>query len=113
MIDIEQKYKIVIDRPIGYIDAFNNQYKINYGYIPLILGGDGEGQDVYIIDEIVPLGECEKYIIAIVHRNDDVETKWIGSSNKNISETEIWSKIYFIEQHFDSYIEMLNQSYTL
>ncbi len=26
--------KVTIDRPIGYIDSFNNIYPINYGFVP-------------------------------------------------------------------------------
>ena len=36
---------IIIDRPIGYIHRKENYaltYPINYGYIPDVLGGDGE-----------------------------------------------------------------------
>lgn len=104
---MESKYKIIVDRPTGYVDSFGNEYKINYGYIPGIIGGDGEEQDVYIIDETEPMTSTEKPIIAIIHRKDDVETKWIAASDKEISEEEIWSKINFIEQYFDSSLERL------
>lgn len=43
--------KVTIDRPIGYIDSFNNTYPINYGFVPGIIGGDGEEQDVYVISK--------------------------------------------------------------
>ncbi|MEI6284864.1 MAG: hypothetical protein WCP79_00050 [Bacillota bacterium] len=34
--------EIIIDRPVGYVDNFNNIYPVNYGYVPGIIGGDGE-----------------------------------------------------------------------
>lgn len=50
----------------------------------------------------------EKYtgtIIAIVHRNDDVEEKWIvAPKGLFYSKDEIREQIYFQEQYFDSEI---------
>lgn len=50
---MDKFYQVIIDRPIGYIDKFGNQYPINYGYVPNLLAGDGEEQDVYIISKAV------------------------------------------------------------
>ncbi len=50
---MDKVYQVIIDRPIGYIDKFGNQYPINYGYVPNLLAGDGEEQDVYIISKAV------------------------------------------------------------
>lgn len=76
---MRKSYTAVIDRPIGYQDRYENNYPINYGYIPNLIGGDGEWQDVYIISENVsaPLELFEGELVAIIHRADDVETKWI------------------------------------
>ncbi len=48
---MDKVYQVIIDRPIGYIDKFGNQYPINYGYVPNLLAGDDEEQDVYIISK--------------------------------------------------------------
>ena len=76
-----QKLKVRVDRPIGYKDDFDNIYPLNYGYIPGIIGGDGEEQDVYILSNTIkgPIDEFIGKLIAIVHRNDDVEEKWVVS----------------------------------
>lgn len=76
---MRQSYTAVIDSPIVYQDRYGNNYPINYGYIPNLIGGDGEWQDVYIISENVsaPLEVFEGELVAIIHRADDVETKWI------------------------------------
>lgn len=76
---IRQSYTTVIDRAIGYQDRYGNNYPINYGYIPNLIGGDGKWQDVYIISENVsdPLEVFEGELVAIIHRADDVEAKWI------------------------------------
>ncbi len=43
-------FSAIIDRFVGFEDSFGNVYPINYGYIPEMMGGDGEEQwDVYIL----------------------------------------------------------------
>ncbi len=97
------KHRVIIDRPIGYIDNFGNSYPINYGYVPGIIADDGEEQDVYILDEDTPISEYEGVVIAKVIRANDVEDKWVMANN-NYTEKEIWEKVKFIEQYFDSKI---------
>ena len=103
-------YRAIIDRPIGYQDSFGNRYPINYGYIPDLFAGDSEEQDVYIISEKIrePLESFEGELIAVIHRQDDVEDKWVlTSTNENITIEDIKEKTYFLEQYFDSTIELL------
>src|SRR6185369_2641156 len=48
--------KVVVDRPAGFVQRgvgddgkeWERVYKIDYGYIPNTLGGDGEGRDVFL-----------------------------------------------------------------
>lgn len=106
-----QKLKIIIDRPMGYKDDFDNVYPINYGYVPGIIGGDGEEQDVYILSNKVkgPIDKFTGKLIAIVHRNDDIEEKWVVTSeDENYTKEQIREQINFMEQWFDSKIELLN-----
>jgi len=108
-----QKLKVKVDRPIGYKDDFDNVYPINYGYIPGIIGGDGEEQEVYILSNTVkgPIDEFIGKLIAIVHRNDDVEEKWVVTSeDEKYTKEQIREQIHFIEQWFDSDIELLNSA---
>ena len=71
--------KVVVDRPLGSYHPKHKDmyYTINYGYIEGIIAPDGEEQDAYIIgvDELVK--EFVGRIIAIIHRNNDVEEKWV------------------------------------
>ncbi|MBQ3901493.1 MAG: hypothetical protein II736_07220, partial [Clostridia bacterium] len=44
--------RIVIDRPLGYVhkkEKYTLVYPINYGFIPGVIGGDGDEQDVYLL----------------------------------------------------------------
>ena len=65
-------FSAVIDRPVGFKDSFGNVYPINYGYIPELMGGDGEEQDVYIVshDQQQPLEKFTGKLVAIIHRRD-------------------------------------------
>ena len=102
--------KIEIDRPIGYIhkkETYALTYPINYGYIPGVIGGDGEELDVYLlgVNEAVEDFECE--IIAIAHRHNDVEDKLVGAPvGVMFSEAEIADAINVQEQYYDTEIEM-------
>ena len=99
---------IGIDRPIGYVHKKDMVYPINYGYIPGVLGGDGEEMDVYLLGVDTPVEEFDAHIIAIVHREDDVEDKLVGVP-KGITFTaeEIAEAVHFQEQYYSSYVETL------
>ncbi len=97
---------VIIDRPVGYIDDYGTVYQINYGYVPGVIGGDGEEQDAYILDYDIPLVEFTGKVIAIVERADDIEVKWVVS-NKEHSIEEIYNQIYFIEKYFNSKIVLI------
>ena len=104
-------YTAKMDRPMGYFHH-GTTYPINYGYIEGIIAGDGEEQDVYILSN---LPENQKVLqtftgklIAIVHRKDDVEDKWVLTSpTENFTKSEIEKAVHFQEQYFDSEIEMV------
>lgn len=104
---------IGIDRPIGYVHhkgEYDLVYPINYGYIPGVLGGDGEEIDVYLLGVDVPVKEFEAHIIAIVHREDDVEDKLVGAhEGMTFTAEEIAAAVRFQEQYYRSYIEMFSK----
>ena len=103
---------IGIDRPIGYVHpkgTYDLVYPINYGYIPGVLGGDGEEMDVYLLGVDVPVKEFDAHIIAIVHREDDVEDKLVGvPEGMTFTADEIAAAVHFQEQYYRSYIEMFS-----
>lgn len=68
---------------------------------------DGEEQDAYILGVDTAVEKFTGKIIAVVHRNDDVEEKWVVSPEGTIfTKEEISNEIYFQEQYFDSNIIM-------
>lgn len=106
---IDRTVTVTVDRPLGSYHPEHKDiyYPINYGYIEGIIAPDGEEQDAYIlgVDEAV-----EKFtgtIIAIVHRNDDIEEKWVvAPKGMTFTKEEIGKQIHFQEQYFDSRIVM-------
>ena len=94
----------VIDRPLGsrhprYPDLF---YPVNYGYVSGVTGGDGEEQDVYVLGVSEPLTAFEGVVIAVYHRLNDREDKWIVSlDGTDYSDEEILRAIRFQEQYFE------------
>lgn len=102
---------IGIDRPVGYVhkkESYSLTYPINYGYIPGVLGGDGEELDVYLLGVNEPVEEYECEIIAIVHRHNDVEDKLVGAPvGKLFTKEEIEAAIHFQEQYYDTEVEVI------
>ena len=71
---------------------------------------DGEEQDVYIASEKVrePLECFEGELISVIHRQDNVEDKWVLTLSSEIVTLEgIKEKTYFLEPYFDYTIELL------
>ena len=102
---------IGIDRPIGYIhkkEKYSLTYKINYGYVPNVLGGDGEELDVYLLGVDTPVEAYTCRIIGIVHRHNDIEDKLVGAPvGMSFTKKEIEDAVKFQEKYFDSEIETL------
>ena len=102
---------IKIDRPIGYIhkkEKYDLVYNINYGYIPNVLGGDGEELDVYLMGIDEPLCEYTCRIIGIVYRENDVEDKLIAAPvDKVFYQNDIKEAINFQEKYYQTRIESL------
>ena len=94
--------KVVVDRPIGsYHPEYKDMYyPINYGYVEGIIAEDGEEQDVYILGVDEPVTEFVGKIIAIIHRFDDVEEKWVVAPEGTMfTKKEIQEKVAFQEQY--------------
>ncbi len=96
--------KIKIDRPMGSKHPKHNFiYPVNYGYVPGVMGGDGEELDAYLLGVFEPVEEYEGRLIGIIHREDDVEEKLVVASKLYTAE-QIMALIEFQERWFHSYV---------
>ena len=106
---IGQTVKVTIDRPLGsfhpnHPDIF---YPVNYGYVEGIIAPDGEEQDVYVLGVDEPLKEFTGRVIAVIHRFDDVEEKWVAApENVTFTKEEIMEQVHFQERFFKSEVRM-------
>ena len=93
-----------IDRPIGsrHPRFPDMVYPVNYGYVEGITAGDGDAQDVYVFGTDKPIESFEGKVIAVYHRFNDAEDKWIVSlDGSDFSDDEILRTIHFQEQYFE------------
>lgn len=100
---IGKKVKGTVDRSLGTAHPRDPRmiYPINYGYVDGVFAGDGAEQDVYLFGTDKALKNFEGKVIAVWHRFDDVEDKWIVSlSGEDIAEEKILGDISFQEQFF-------------
>ena len=92
-----------IDRPFGSTHPRHPEmiYPINYGYVDGVFAGDGAEQDVYVFGADQPLETYTGKVIAVYHRLNDNEDKWIVSLiGETIPAEEILEAICFQEQYF-------------
>ena len=106
---IGKSVKVIVDRPLGtyhpkYKDIY---YSVNYGYVEDIIATDGEEQDAYILGVNEPIKEFNGKVIAVIHRFDDIEEKWIVVPERlSLSKDEIMRQVDFQERFFESEIIM-------
>ena len=102
---------VVIDRPVGFhhvTKGIHLDYTINYGYLPGVIGGDGEEQDVYILGVSEPLETFTGRIIGVVRRKDDNEDKFVAApEGVPFTAAQILEEIYFVEKYFDSTVSSI------
>lgn len=100
--------KVTIDRPLGSRHPKHKDiiYPINYGYIGGIIAPDGEEQDAYVLGVDTPVKEFTGKVIAVIHRDDDVEEKWVvAPEGVDFSDEEILKQVFFQERYFHSCIK--------
>ena len=101
--------RVIVDRPLGTFHPKHKDicYSVNYGYIPDVLAPDGEEQDAYILGVNKPVKVFIGKVIAIIHRFDDVEEKWVvAPENSSYTKDEIMKQVAFQEQFFRTEIRM-------
>ena len=96
---------VVVERKIGtaHPEHENMIYEVNYGYIPGVTGGDGEEQDAYVLGVDEPIDEFDGVVIAVIHRLNDNEDKWVvARRGAKIGVRAIRKQTYFTEKYFNS-----------
>lgn len=96
--------KCTVDRALGTSHPRFSQliYPVNYGYVNGVFAGDGAEQDVYILGVEEPLEKFTGRVIAVYHRFNDNEDKWIVvPDGMSFTKEEILEKIEFQEKFFD------------
>ena len=104
---IGKKVTVIVDRKPGTYHPCHPEiyYPINYGYISGIIAPDNEEQDAYILGINTPLETFTGKVIAIIHRKNDNEDKWVvAPENMRITKEEIINQTYFQEQYFDTIV---------
>lgn len=99
-----------IDRPLNSSHPRHPEmiYPINYGYVDGVIAGDGAEQDIYLFDCDKPVETYTGKVIAVYHRTNDVEDKWIvvpenskyATNPSALTDEEILKKIEFQEKYF-------------
>lgn len=98
---------VTVDRPLGSCHPKHPDiiYPVNYGYIEGIFAPDGEEQDAYILGIDVPVDAFTGRVIAIIHRRNDIEDKWVVAPEGMVfTKEEIKRLTHFQEQYFDTEI---------
>lgn len=93
-----------IDRPLGSAHPRipDMIYPVNYGYVDGVYAGDGAEQDIYLLGIDKPLETFTGKVIAVWHRYNDIEDKWIVTPDgADIPDAEIEKAIEFQEKYFD------------
>lgn len=102
--------EVTVDRPMGSVHPRHKdlRYPINYGYVKGIIGGDGEEQDVYILGVDAPVASFVGRVVAIIHRLNDTEDKWVvAPEGVSLEKSEIARLVEFQEKYFD--IEIITE----
>jgi len=100
---------VTVDRAMGtyHPERKDMYYPINYGYIEGVMAPDGEEQDAYILGVSKPVEKFTGKVIAVIHRNDDIEEKWVVAPEEmTFSKDEIMGEVLFQERFFDSKVIM-------
>lgn len=106
---IGKRVSVIVDRPLGSTHPNHPDliYPINYGYIESLIAPDGEEQDVYILGIDKPIEKFEGIVVAVIHRFDDIEEKWVvAPENVRFSKDEISEAVEFQERFFKTEIIM-------
>lgn len=95
--------KVTVDRPLGshHPEYKDLVYPVNYGYFEGLSAPDGEWQDVYILGVYEAVNSFEGKVIAVIHRLDDIEDKWVVCPDEySFTKEEIFEATEFQEKYY-------------
>lgn len=97
---------VQINKPIGSRHSkISFTYKVNYGFIPDTISGDGEELDAYVLGENKPLKTFRGKVIAIIRRlKEDDDKLIVVDPAKKFTNEEIEEMVAFQEQWFEHII---------
>ena len=103
---IGKEVNIVIDRALGTKHPKHGfVYTVNYGYVPNVIGGDGEELDAYLLGVFNPVENYKGKCIAVIHRiNDDDDKIIVVPDGVNYTDEQIKALTEFQERFFESII---------
>ena len=111
----EELLAVKVDHPLGSTDEDNPSvvYPINVGYVindkDLEFKPVTDDQRVYLVGVDVAVDEYSGVLIAVARRRDDSGTVWVvAPENILYTKQQIEEMIYFKEQYYDSFIEMVD-----
>ena len=85
------------------------EYTVNYGYIPGVIGGDGEELDAYLLGVNEPTESYVGKVIAIIHRENDIEDKLaVAPVGVDFTKEEIETAVHFQEKYYETHVELYN-----
>ena len=102
---IGRTVNVIVDRPLGTCHPKHPDivYPVNYGYVPGVIAPDGEEQDAYILGVDCPVDQFTGKVIAVIHRWDDIEEKWVvAPEGITFTEEDIKKRVAFQERYFRS-----------
>ena len=103
---------VKVDHQLGSTDDDNPSivYPINYGYVDRGDYSEINRQYVYIVGVDVAVDEFTGQLIAVARRRDDSDRIWIvAPENICFTKQQLEEMVYFQEQYYDSFIEMLDE----
>ena len=106
---IPKTITVTIDRPLGSRHPKHPDilYSVNYGYVEGVMAPDGEWQDAYVLGVGEPLETFTGTLIAVIHRRDDVEDKWVAApEGMTFTPEQIRQATWFQERFFDSEVKL-------
>lgn len=97
---------VEIDRPLGSRHPDHGYiYPVNYGFVPGVMGLDGEELDAYVLGVDEPIERITGRCIAVIRRSNDADDKLVVvPGGEHFTDEQIWGLTAFQERFFESII---------